>query len=126
MGFGDVPASAKLKTWRVPEKAEPRLSELNRITEVPIYVVDALVRRAPALQATHDNPPPAARMNSAQAAKSGLSGGQRVTVRMVEGSAQLDLVIDERVPDGCVLVAQGYAETATLGGCGPATVVKAS
>ena len=126
MGFGDVPASSKLKTWRIPEKVEPRQTDLNRITEVPIYVVDALVRRAPALQATHDNPPPAARMNANQAGKSGVSEGQRVTVRMVEGSADLDLVIDERVPDGCVLVAQGYAETATLGSCGPATVVKAS
>ena len=65
-------------------------------------------------------------MNANQAGKSGVSEGQRVTVRMVEGSADLDLVIDERVPDGCVLVAQGYAETATLGSCGPATVVKAS
>jgi NADH-quinone oxidoreductase subunit G len=126
MGFGDVPASARLKTWRIPEKAEPRLSELNRLTEVPIYVVDPLVRRAPALQATHDNPRPAARLNAAQAARIGVSNGERVTVRMVEGSAELDLVVDDRIPDGCVLVPQGYAETATLGACGPATVVKAS
>ncbi len=126
MGFGDVPASSKLKTWRIPEKVELRQTDLNRITEVPIYAVDSLVRRAAALQATYDNPAPAARMNLSQAQMSGVDKGDRVTVRMVEGSADLDLVIDERVPDGCVLVAQGYAETATLGACGPATVVKVS
>ena len=126
MGFGDVPASARLKSWRIPEKVEARRTELNRITEVPIYVVDAMVRRAVSLQATSDNPAPAARMNAAQAQKAGVADGDRVTVRMVEGSAELDLVVDERIPDGCVLVAQGYAQTATLGASGPATVVKAS
>jgi NADH-quinone oxidoreductase subunit G len=126
MGFGDVPASARLKSWRIPEKVESRRTELNRITEVPIYVVDAMVRRAASLQATSDNPAPAARMNAAQAQKAGVADGDRVTVRMVEGSAELDLVVDERIPDGCVLVAQGYAQTATLGASGPATVVKAS
>jgi NADH-quinone oxidoreductase subunit G len=126
MAFGDVPASAKLTSWRIPEKVEPRQTELSRLTEVPIYVGDPLVRRAASLQGTHDNPRPAARLNATQAQKSGVAEGDRVTVRMVEGSADLDLVIDNRVPDGCVLVAQGYAETATLGACGPATVVKAS
>lgn len=124
MGFGDVPASARLKSWRIPEKIETRRTDLNRITEVPIYVVDAVVRRAASLQATSDNPAPAARMNAAQAQKAGVADGDRVTVRMVEGSAELDLVVDERIPDGCVLVAQGYAQTATLGASGPATVVK--
>lgn len=125
MGFGDVPASSRLTQWRIPEKTESRSSELNRITEVSIYAVDSLVRRADALQQTNDNPGPAARMNASQAEKSGLAENDRVVVRMVEGSAELELVIDARIPEGCVLVAQGHPETATLGACGPATVVKA-
>jgi len=126
MGFGDIPASSKLTEWRIPEKAEPRTTELSRIAEVSIYAVDPLVRRAQALQLTRDNPKPAARMNASQAEKSGLSENDRVVVRMVEGSAELEMVIDARIPDGCVLVAQGHPETATLGACGPATVAKAS
>ena len=126
MGFGDVPASSKLTQWRIPEKTASRPAKLNRIAEVPIYAVDAVVRRAEALQQTSDNPKPAARMNASEAEKYGLGECDRVVVRMVEGSAELDMVVDPRVPDGCVLVAQGYPETATLGACGPATVVKAS
>jgi len=125
IGFGEIPASSKLTQWRIPEKAESRATELNRIAEVPIYAVDSLVRRATALQQTNDNPGPAARMNASQAEKSGLAENDRVVVRMVEGSAELELVIDARIPEGCVLVAQGHPETATLGACGPATVVKA-
>jgi NADH-quinone oxidoreductase subunit G len=37
--------------------------QLYRLAEVPMYAVDAFTRRAPALQATADNPPPAARLN---------------------------------------------------------------
>lgn len=126
MGFGDVPASSKLTEWRIPEKAEVRPIDLNRIAEVSIYAVDPIVRRAGALQQTNDNPKPAARMSASQAEKSGLVENDRVVVRMVEGSAELELIIDARIPEGCVLVAQGHPETATLGACGPATVVKAS
>ncbi len=126
MGFGDIPASSKLTEWRIPEKTESRAAELIRIVETPIYAVDPLVRRAPGLQHTSDNPNPAARMNSAEAEKQGLSNSDRVTVRMVEGSAELELIVDPRVPDGCVLVAQGHPDTSTLGACGPVTVAKAS
>lgn len=37
----------------------------------------------------------------------------------------LDLIIDERVPDGCILIPSGYAETAALGGPGMTRVVRA-
>ncbi len=126
LNLGDVPASSKLVKWRIPEKAESRSTDLNRIAEVAIYAVDPIVRRADALQQTRDNAGPAARMNASQVEKSGLSENDRVVVRMVEGSAELELVIDPRIPDGCVLVAQGHPETAILGACGPATVVKLS
>ncbi|MEE8481870.1 MAG: molybdopterin-dependent oxidoreductase, partial [Acidiferrobacterales bacterium] len=125
MGFGDIPASSKLTQWRIPEKTDSRATDLVRIAETPIYAVDSIVRRADALQQTSDNPLPAARMNVAEAGKHGLADSDPVVVQMAEGSAELKVVIDPRVPDGCVLVAQGHADTATLGACGPATVVKA-
>jgi NADH-quinone oxidoreductase subunit G len=97
-------------------------AQVARIAEVPIYAVDALTRRAPALQATADNPGPAARMNAVQAATLGVDDGDQVLVRMAAGDAELELVVDARVPDGCVWIPSGFVETAGLGACGLATV----
>ena len=93
-----------------------------RLAEVPIYAVDALTRRAPALQKTADNPKLAARMNAAQAERLGLPAGKAVQVIMSQGEVRLDLVIDARVADGCVLIPSGYPETAALGAHGVASV----
>ncbi|MFL6621057.1 MAG: NADH-quinone oxidoreductase subunit NuoG [Sulfurifustis sp.] len=100
-------------------------AQLYRIAEVPLYAVDPLVRRAPALQHTADNPPPAARMNAAEAARLGLADGVAVAVRTVAGEARLEVKIDARVPDGAVLIASGYLETFTLGAHAPASLVRA-
>jgi NADH-quinone oxidoreductase subunit G len=104
----------------------PAPGQLMRLVEVPMYAVDPIVRRAPALQKTADNPTPSARLNAAQAGKLGFQGGESVQVVMSQGVARLDLVLDERVPDGCVLVPAGYPETAMLGAHGPATLKVAS
>jgi NADH-quinone oxidoreductase subunit G len=96
--------------------------ELMRLAEVPIYAVDPIVRRAPSLQKTSDNPKPAAHLNAFQADKLGLRAGATVQVVMARGAASLPLVIDARVPDGCVLVPSGCPETAMLGAHGPASV----
>jgi NADH-quinone oxidoreductase subunit G len=108
------------------EAAAADAGRLMRLAEVPIYAVDAIVRRAPALLNTADNPPPAARVNAAQAGKLGLKGGDAVQVATAQGEARLDLVVDDRVPPGCVLVPAGYPETSMLGAHGPATVKAAS
>ena len=126
-----VAPAAGLKSWKLSTppsllSAAPAQDQLMRIAEVPIYAVDPLVRRAPALQACADNPKPAARVNASQAQRLGLNHGDAVVVRMLEGEARLELVIDSRVPEGCVLVPAGYPETAGLGAHGPATVVGVS
>ncbi len=100
----------------------PGNGQLMRIAEVPLYTVDAIVRRAPSLQKTADNPPPSARLNSSQAERLGFENGQTVEVVMAPGAARLALVLDERVPDGCVLVPAGHVETGLLGAHGPATL----
>jgi NADH-quinone oxidoreductase subunit G len=104
----------------------PSAGQLVRLTEVPMYAVDAVVRRAPALQKTADNPPPAARMNAAQVSKLGLRAGDAVQVVGPQGTARLDVVVDARVPEGCVLVPAGCPETAMLDASGPVTVEAAS
>jgi NADH-quinone oxidoreductase subunit G len=125
----DVTPSARLAVTRVVPPTENLVpmsrAQVTRIAEVPIYAVDALTRRAPSLQATADNPGPAAHLNAAQAAILGVSGGDQVLVRMAAGDAELELVIDPRVPDGCVWIPAGFVETVSLGGCGLATVQRA-
>ena len=100
----------------------PAAGQLMRLAEVPMYAIDPIVRRAPSLQRTVDNPPPSARLNAAQAGKLGFKGGETVEVITSLASARLDLVLDERVPDGCVWVPAGFPETAMLGAHGPATL----
>ena len=124
LNFSEIDMSLELRDWKVPEKTDSRAVDMIRLAEVPMYAIDSIVRRASALQATDDNPPPAARLNQAEADRLGVFNGTPVTVRMVEGSADIPVIIDPRVPNGCVLVASGYAETATLGAFGPATVVR--
>ena len=98
--------------------------DLSRVAEVPLYAVDGIVRRAPALQQTVDAPKVGAYLNADEAAKLGLNDGDRVRVRMIEGDAEVPLVIDARIPDGSVWVPAGYRETSALGAQGPATVSK--
>jgi len=99
--------------------------DLERICEVPLYVSDPLVRRAQALQACADNPPPAARVNAEQAKKLDFSDGMKINAHMGAAIVALELIIDNRIPDGCILIPSGYPETAALGGPGMTRVVRA-
>ena len=72
-----------------------------------------------------DNLAPAAYVNDAQAERLGLSDGASVIVRVADNAASLRLVVDVRVPDGCVLVPGGYSETAALGVYGAVSVLEA-
>jgi len=88
---------------------------LQRIADVPIYFADPIVRRAGSLQQTRDAQAPKAWMNSALAAKLGLSAGSRVRVRQEGGEAVLELGCDDGLPAGCVRIAAAHASTAGLG-----------
>jgi NADH-quinone oxidoreductase subunit G len=88
---------------------------LERLADVPIYFTDAIVRRSPPLQATADAQPPRARVNARTAASLSLGGGDKVRVSQGNGSALLDLQIDDRLADGVVRVAAAHPSTAALG-----------
>jgi len=90
-------------------------SDLIRIAEVPIYAVDALVRRAAALQQTDDGNAAAIRLNAQQAEKLGLSGAERLVVSQDGVKVAMPLVIDPGLPDGCVGVPAGVPGTEGLG-----------
>ncbi|MEJ1356019.1 MAG: NADH-quinone oxidoreductase subunit NuoG [Candidatus Sedimenticola sp. (ex Thyasira tokunagai)] len=88
---------------------------LTRIGDVPIYAVDSLVRRAASLQKTSDAISAALYLNSSEAAKAGLSEAQSAVAVQGEGRAELPVIIDSSVPDGCVRIPAALAGTEALG-----------
>ncbi|MDB4409358.1 NADH-quinone oxidoreductase subunit NuoG [Gammaproteobacteria bacterium] len=104
--------------------AAEAIDGLERIGDVAINAVDALVRRAPALQATPDATVSALlRLNAVQADKSGVRDGYTVTVTQGDASAVMDVEISERVPDGCLWIQSGTQAAATLGAAfGPVSI----
>jgi NADH-quinone oxidoreductase subunit G len=88
---------------------------LERIADVPIYFGDPIVRRAGSLQRTRDALPPRAWLGPALAGQLGVKQGERVRVRQGEGTAVVEVGIDERLPAGCVRLAAAHRHTAGLG-----------
>ncbi len=92
---------------------------LERIASLPIYRVDAVVRRAAALQATPLASAPALVLHPEQAEHSALSDGARVHVSCGNGAAiELPLRLDPAVPVGAVLIAAGHEQTSALPAAG--------
>ncbi len=92
----------------------PAAAALERVAEVPIHFADALVRRAPSLQATRDAAVPTARMNATTLSKLGLAAGARMKVG-AGGTAVLAAELDAGLPDNCVRIAAGHASTVGVG-----------
>ena len=102
---------------------------IQRISDVPIYFADALVRRAASLQKTADARTPAARMSGKMLARLALIDGD--TVRVVQdfpqsmpppasqSATQAHAVLvctrDDGVADGCVRIAAAHRSTSNLG-----------
>lgn len=102
--------------WCVPsELPQTDVGSLWRVGDVPIYAVDPIVRRAPALQQTEDAVKAACRMRSEQAELLGLGEGDEVWVSQEGGEKALRVVFDERVAAGCVHIQSGLAESVGLG-----------
>lgn len=88
--------------------------KLARITEWPIYRVDALVRRAEPLQQSATAEAVAAYVNPLTAKHLQLQQDQAVTVLQNNDHAVLQLKLDGRVPESCVFIPAGFNETAML------------
>jgi NADH-quinone oxidoreductase subunit G len=96
---------------------------LERVSDVPIYLADPLVRRADALQRTRDAASPVARASSATLAALGIAPGAIVRLGQGGGSAELAIVADDGVAENCVCVSAAHAATASLGAmCGAISV----
>ncbi|MEY3673153.1 MAG: NADH-ubiquinone oxidoreductase, 75 kDa subunit [Pseudomonadota bacterium] len=88
---------------------------LQRVTDLPIYRSDALVRRALALQESGASRAPAARMHTQTLASLGCSAGDSVRIKSSTGAVTLVAVQDDTLPAGAVRIAAGFAQTALLG-----------
>ncbi|HET7611369.1 MAG TPA: NADH-quinone oxidoreductase subunit NuoG [Rhodanobacteraceae bacterium] len=103
------------------EKARPSEGQLVRLATVGIYRVDAVVRRATALQKHPLNRAPALRICADDARALGLLEGVSAEVDGV----QLAVIVDAAVPRGCAWVEAGHAATAALPPYGAPLTIKA-
>ena len=88
---------------------------LQRLADVPIYYSDAVVRRAPSLQKTHDAAAPRAWMSQTLLDQLGLAQGQSVKIKQGAGEVVLAAGLDTGLPRNCVRVAAAHASTRDLG-----------
>ncbi|MDP1688446.1 NADH-quinone oxidoreductase subunit NuoG, partial [Hydrogenophaga sp.] len=106
--------------------AAPVSSAIERIADVPIYSADALVRRAPALQAAADAKAPVVGLPSALWKQLGLKSGDKVRVSQGDAVATLPAREDASLAANAVRIAAGHASTASLGAMfGPISVERA-
>jgi NADH-quinone oxidoreductase subunit G len=103
----------------IPDSLPPRAREgaqrveagaLARVATWPIYRIDAVLRRATALNAHPLNRPPAVRIHASDASRLGLTDGAVVRI----GETTLPLVVDPAVPEGAVWIEAAQEATATL------------
>ncbi|MEI2742400.1 MAG: NADH-quinone oxidoreductase subunit NuoG [Candidatus Competibacter sp.] len=99
-----------------------RIEGLVRVAEVPIYGADALVRRAPSLQASPLGQAVAARLHPDMAQELGVAGREQIQVRQNGAAVDLPLVLDAGVPKGCVWIPAGSASVALGPSVGPVTI----
>ena len=126
----ESPAEAKLadrlnnKASVQPQFVAASNGGLERISDVPIYWTDGIVRRAGSLQHTADAQAPKAWVSSDLAAKLGVSDGAQVKVTQGNGSAVLPVAVDRKLPANVVRIASAHANTSALGSMFGAIVVE--
>ena len=105
--------SGLLPEFDMSETATP--TGLSRVTDVPLYFSDMLVRHAVSLQQTQAAGEPVIHLPVSLFVEMGLSDGDNVRVWQETGEAVLPAVKDETLPDNVVRLATGHPSTAMLG-----------
>ncbi len=101
--------------WRSPTSLKTATAQLNRIGHLPIYAADNIVRRSQALQLTKDAINAAMYINAKTLAGTKLNGLEQGTILQSGTQATLPVVIDDRVPENCVMVPVGVVGSEQLG-----------
>ncbi len=101
---------------------------LIRVSDVPIYNVDPLVRRSAPLQATHDaRASRRLHANARTLQNAGLADGEKATLLQDGGVVVVTVISDERLPDNAVYLPAGTKEMQGLGGSfGPVQMAPAN
>ena len=106
-----IPRAVSTQAMVAPPAA---VAGLDRIDALALYAGDALVRRAPALQATVGAADDRVRVSSATAAALGLAAGARVLVQAGGSEAHAEVAIDDAVPAQSCVIHIGSALAARL------------
>ena len=101
-------------------------SGFERISSSPVYRIDAVCRRAAALQAHPLTLGARAVMHPEDARSNGLSDGMMVKVGDGTGSAALPLSVSASVAEGCVWIESQYAASAPLSQTGSLAITRAA
>jgi NADH-quinone oxidoreductase subunit G len=127
--LGDVAAlSTRLDNSAGPPEAvsAAATSGLQRVSDVPIYASDPMVRRAASLQRTADAHALPLHLPTAVWQSLGLQAGDRVRVTQGTATQVLPAALDARLAADAVRVAAAHPQTTGLGPMfGPLTVEKA-
>jgi NADH-quinone oxidoreductase subunit G len=90
-------------------------SGLQRIADVPINFADPMARRSVVLQQTADSVLPVVGINPVTLDQLGLVSSSKLKVKQGAGETTLDVLVDSRIPVGCVRVSAAHTSTAMLG-----------
>ncbi len=118
----DEPPRSSVPT---PNARQRPAGALVRIADVPLYRVDALVRRSVSLQLTADNPPAMAQLCAEEAQRVGVEEGDRVSVAGAAAEVSLPVRINDSVPTGSVYIPSAWQATVPLGNSSFVKVSKA-
>jgi len=120
---GKLPAAGALASDESPVETGASRDSLHRVGEIPIYSVDALCRRATALQKTAHAQSDFVGLNPADAERMGLEDGVQAKVIQNNAVAELAVMVTERVPAGAAWVRSSTCRTRELGSAtGPVQV----
>jgi len=110
-----TPGADLLLCAGAPAAAPAPDAGLQRITVLAPHAIDALVRRAPALQRTADAGDGCVHVHPQEAAALGVGDGAPVRIGQAGAHVQAPLRVDARVPPGCAMVYGARIEFAGLG-----------
>jgi NADH-quinone oxidoreductase subunit G len=103
---------------------EQAVNGLERVSDLPIYGVDAIVRRAPALQLTRDaKNAHRLGLNAKTFAELNLKEGDLVSITQGGNTVQMPAMLESQLAAGCVRLSATTPTSAALGAMfGPITV----
>jgi NADH-quinone oxidoreductase subunit G len=113
----DSVALGSVGSWTAPESLKNGIANngaLQRITEIPMFHIDAMCRRAQALQNTDDSKG-SIQINSALANRLNISAGNAVIAEQEENTISATVLVNENISDDCVLIQTAQLKNSELG-----------